>query len=90
MANSDIDMWKKLFLEHPQTVGETYPEHFSVAMTFSLRLAAASLMCAVHAFLPFLFTKTGSKMITELHEDMVNHRDRSVDVRKEWVPGTDR
>jgi hypothetical protein len=83
-------MWKKLFLEHPETVGESYSEHFFVAMSFSIRLGAACLMCAIHALLPFLFTKTGSKMITELHDDMVSHRDRSAGVKKEWVPDTDR
>lgn len=64
----------RLFTEHPASVGETYGEHFVTAATFSIRLLAASFCCAVHAILPFLFVKTGSRMINELHGRMVTHR----------------
>ena len=62
------------FTEHPESVGETYGEHFGVAMRFSLSLFRAAFVCAVHAVFPWLFEKTGSRCITELHERMVAHR----------------
>ena len=66
----------KLFTSHPDTVGETYVEHLLAAGGFSWRLAAASLMCAVHALLPFLFEKTASRMVAGLHHRMVTARDQ--------------
>ena len=62
------------FTEHPNHVGETYGEHFGVAMSFSLAMIAGGLACAVHALLPFLFTTTGSQTIRRLHDRMVTNR----------------
>jgi hypothetical protein len=69
-------MLKQLFTEHPASVDETYGEHFLVASSFSMKLFTAACACALHAFLPFLFEKTGSRMITELHDRMVTNRNR--------------
>jgi hypothetical protein len=64
------------FTQHPASVDETYAEHMGMAASFSLRLLLASLACFVHALLPFCFEKTGSRMITELHDRMVTNRKR--------------
>ena len=69
-------MLQKIFLDHPQTMNENYLQHFMVAMSFSLRLAYASIVCLVHAILPCLFTTTGSQMIDTLHDEMVANRSR--------------
>ena len=69
-------MFSRLFTDHPASVGETYLEHMASASSFSVRLFFAAFACAVHALLPFLFEKTGSRMITDLHGRMVLHRDR--------------
>jgi hypothetical protein len=62
------------FTEHPNSVGESYGEHFGVAMRFSAAMIAGGLACAVHAILPFLFTRTGSQTIRRLHDRMVTNR----------------
>ncbi|MEM6513873.1 MAG: DUF6356 family protein [Pseudomonadota bacterium] len=67
---------KERFTEHPATVGESYGEHFVTAMGFSVSLLKAAFCCGVHALLPFLFVKTGSHCITELHDRMVTHRSK--------------
>lgn len=64
------------FTKHPASVGETYGQHFVAAMGFSFALLKAAFCCAVHAVLPFMFEKTGSACITDLHERMVTNRDR--------------
>lgn len=69
-------MLSRLFTEHPQSVGETYGQHMVMAGSFGLRLLAGALVCFVHALLPFLFVKTGSTIITDLHRRMVTQRDR--------------
>ena len=68
---------KTLFTEHPASVDETYTEHMGMALSFSGRMFLGSLACLVHAFLPFLCVKTGSSIITELHDRMVTNRHRA-------------
>jgi uncharacterized protein DUF6356 len=62
------------FTEHPASVGETYLQHLVTASGFAARLIAAGGACLVHAVFPFLFVKTGSGAIQELHRRMVTHR----------------
>ena len=69
-------MLRSLFTAHPTSVDETYTEHMGMAFGFFLRMFLGSLACLVHAVLPFLFLKTGSDTIAELHERMVAHRQR--------------
>ena len=38
-----------------------------MALGFAGRMLTAAAVCAVHAFLPFLFEKTGSKIIADLY-----------------------
>jgi hypothetical protein len=63
--------------DHPSSVGESYVEHLGVALSFAGRLMLGGAACFVHAFLPFLFVKTGSSTIAELHDRMVANRGRA-------------
>lgn len=67
--------FSRLFKEHPASVGESYFEHMRAALWFSTTMAKAAMCCFLHAFLPFLFTKTGSGAIERLYEAMVTARD---------------
>jgi len=69
----------KRFTHHPATVGETYSQHFVAAMGFSLSMIRAAFCCALHAVLPFMFEKTGSEAISELHDRMLTNRSRLAD-----------
>ncbi len=69
-------MLKRLFTEHPASVDETYFEHVGVALGFCYKMFFGALVCLIHAFLPFLFVKTGSQVITGLYDTMVTNRDR--------------
>ena len=66
----------KIFTQHPASVGENYLQHMGSALSFALPLLGAFLACLVHALLPFLFEKTGSRLIVRLHERMVTNRHR--------------
>ena len=70
-------MIQRLFTEHPRSVDESYFQHLAAAVGFSARLALAALACLIHAVFPFLFVKTGSAMITVLHDRMVANRRRA-------------
>jgi hypothetical protein len=69
-------MLRSLFTEHPASVDETYGEHMAMATRFGCRMLLGSLACFVHALLPFLFVRTGSQIIGELHDRMVTNRNR--------------
>jgi Family of unknown function (DUF6356) len=64
------------FTEHPASVNESYLKHMGVAGGFGWAMLKGAGACFVHALLPFLFTRTGSGIITELHGRMVSHRHR--------------
>ena len=66
----------ELFLKHPRAVGETYLEHMTVALSFALPLIAAGLACVVHALVPALFERTGSRAIVNLHTRLIATRRR--------------
>ncbi|MEM7170067.1 MAG: DUF6356 family protein [Pseudomonadota bacterium] len=82
-------MWKKLFTDHPASVGESYGQHMAMAGSFGWRLLLASLACFAHALLPFLFEKTGSRAITQLHDRMVANRHRQSDGAPAGKPSPD-
>jgi hypothetical protein len=69
-------MLRKLFVEHPQSVGESYFEHMGVAFSFGFSMMGAALACIIHGFVPGLFKSTGSKAIIGLHDRLVTNRCR--------------
>ncbi len=73
----------KLFTQHPTSVGETYFEHLLMAGGFALSMFAAALVCLVHAVLPFMFEKTGSRMVADLY-----HRTGPGRIRKDTAAQT--
>ncbi len=62
------------FTDHPDSVGESYGEHFGVATRFGLRMIVGGLGAIVHGVLPFLCTTTGSRTVDALHREMVAKR----------------
>ena len=60
-------MFKRLFLDHPQDVDESYLEHMGFALRFSGLLLLAAAAALVHALIPALCTKTASRIIAQLH-----------------------
>ena len=76
-----------LFNDHPSSVGETYLEHMRMALGFAVTLTGAALAALIHAFLPFLFVRTGSRCITELHDRMVTNRVRASGSEQAQVAG---
>jgi Family of unknown function (DUF6356) len=64
----------KLFTDHPASVDETYFGHMAFAGWFAGRLLMAGGAALVHAFLPFLFETTASRIVRELYERTHNRR----------------
>jgi len=55
------------FTRHPAAVGETYGEHLAFATGVGGRLIVAGAACLLHGVFPFLFERTGSRAIIDLH-----------------------
>lgn len=66
----------RLFTEHPASVHESYSEHLVMAGGFGTKMIVAGFACLLHGLFPFLFVKTGSKVINDLHDTMVTNRQR--------------
>lgn len=67
-------MFRRLFLDHPASVGESYGEHFGVASRFGMTMIRGGLAGLVHAVLPFAFKTTGSQTVIRLHQQIVAKR----------------
>ncbi|APX67172.1 DUF6356 family protein [Sphingomonas sp. gentR] len=67
-------MFRRLFTEHPESVGESYVEHFGVAARFGGIMILGGLGAIVHAVVPGLCTTTGSDTVARLHAEMVAKR----------------
>jgi hypothetical protein len=67
-------MLRKLFVDHPAHVGEGYFEHLAQALRFSGAMLVGAIACLVHALVPGLCVRTGSRIITGLHDRMVVNR----------------
>ena len=67
-------MFRRLFLDHPATVSESYTEHFGVAGRFGVTMIKGGLGALVHAFVPALCKTRGSDTVAELHRQMVQKR----------------
>lgn len=67
-------MLQRLFLAHPRSVNESYPEHFGIAWRFGLTMLRGGLGALVHALIPALCTTTGSDALAQLNALLDAHR----------------
>ncbi|HVY82876.1 MAG TPA: DUF6356 family protein [Steroidobacteraceae bacterium] len=65
---------RRLFTEHPASVGETYLQHLCTACGFAVRMFGAGIACFLHALFPFAFQHTGSDCIASLYDEMMRRR----------------
>jgi len=56
------------FTKHPHSINETYFEHMFNAMKFVLVLVCLAVVGFIHSIFPFVFKKTISNGIEELHQ----------------------
>ena len=61
----------RVFTKHPESVGETYWEHFCFASKFGMSMVMGGAACILHAVFPFLFPKTGSTILMKMAHHFV-------------------
>ena len=59
---------KNIFTDHPQSVGESYLEHFIFALSTGVKLILWGLIAIIHAIFPFTFKTFVSQRIIRLHD----------------------
>jgi len=62
----------RTFIDHPQSINETYFQHMRFAGWFASRLFLAACAALVHALIPRLFERTAGNLIGEMHAKMSN------------------
>ena len=75
-------MIKKLFLDHPASVGETYGEHAAFAASYGWTMLLGALACFVHALVPALCETTGSRTTLALHDRLTAARAKIVEKQR--------
>ena len=60
-------MIRRLFLDHPASVDESYGEHFHVAASFGVAMLIGGLGALLHAFVPAFCKTTGSRTVKRLY-----------------------
>jgi Family of unknown function (DUF6356) len=80
------DMIRRIFLEHPATVGETYWEHFGVAASFGAAMIIGGIKAMTHAVFPNLCKTSGSDTVRRLHAKLVEKRAATAQMHTvEWM-----
>ena len=65
-------MYKKLFINHPQSINETYFEYAQFALRCSSLLFLAAFAALIHVIIPAFFEKTASSIIASLYHKTHN------------------
>jgi hypothetical protein len=65
---------KRLFVEHPQSLGMNWAQHGAGAVRISAALIGAGAACLVHAVVPGWFTQTAGRTVERLHDHMTHRR----------------
>ena len=59
---NSFNLFKELFTDHPNRLGESYLKHLVIAVFFGISLLFAGVVCLIHAIFPFLFVDTASSI----------------------------
>lgn len=62
--------FKKIFIEHPQSIGETYFQHMKCAITMAYKTFIISLILLIHAIFPHLYQDEASERIKKLNKEI--------------------
>ena len=68
-ANSS-GKFKRWFIDHPASVGESYFEHQKMAARYAVILGLASIAALIHAVVPVLCQSTARRIIGSLHKEL--------------------
>ena len=68
---------RNLFKNHPNSVGETYFQHFFNSCNFGVKLIFIAGRAFIHAIFPWCFEHSTSDQIRKLNDVLQKRRDSS-------------
>ena len=70
MATRSSALGRRLFTQHPQSLGMSWLSHGVGAAKIGSELIGAGCACFVHAIVPGWFTETAGRTVVRLHDHM--------------------
>ena len=61
---------RRLFTEHPRSLGMSWAGHGVGAAKIGCELLGAGAACLIHAVVPGFFTQTAGKTVTNIYDEM--------------------
>ena len=74
---------KNPFTDHPNSVNENYFVHMCHSLSYSAKFIWLEFMTFVHAFFPFCFTNTSSKLVRKINDHLDDRFSQTQQVKKE-------
>ena len=68
---------KNIFKQHPNSVGETYFQHFLKSCGFGIKLLMISARAFIHAIFPWCFEHSTSDQIRKLNDILQSRKESS-------------
>jgi hypothetical protein len=67
-------LMRRLFLDHPRSLGLSWGQHGIGAVAIGATLVGAGVACLVHAVVPGWFTQTAGKTVTSIYDHMMRRK----------------
>ncbi|HLO21351.1 MAG TPA: DUF6356 family protein [Sphingomicrobium sp.] len=74
-AESKSGLARRLFVDHPRSLGMSWAEHGMGAIVIGATLVGAGAACLVHALVPGWFTQTAGKTVERMHDHMIKRKE---------------
>ena len=68
------NVMRRLFTDHPRSIGMSWGEHGAGAARIALELLGAGLAAAIHAAVPGWFTQTAGRTVTLIHDHIQSRK----------------
>ena len=62
--------YKRIWVQHPRAVGQTYWQHLYFAMKMGIVLMMLGMVALIHSIFPFVFHHTVSNRLYRMTNDM--------------------
>jgi len=74
VSNEQSPAFRRLFTEHPNTLGMSWAEHGAGAVKIGAELIGAGCAAMVHAAVPGWFTETAGRTVTRIYDHIQSRK----------------
>jgi hypothetical protein len=78
-TQSKAGMLRRLFVDHPRSLGMSWAQHGTGAVAIGVTLLGAGAACLVHAVVPGWFTQTAGKTVSRIYDHIQQRKANSAD-----------